>query len=437
VAVNFDALAEWLGQYGYPLLFAAVFAENAGLPVPGETALLAGGLLAGRPEARLSIVGVIAVAFVAAVLGDNFGFWLGRRWARARLEQGRRFLFLTPNTLKSVEGYFDRYGTLTVFFARFVAGLRVVAALAAGTTRMSWPRFLLANAAGGLAWASAMGLLGYFFGQSWEALHHWLGRGALLALGSIVVLVGLAYLWRHARRVPAQTWGRLLRGEVLQGVVAAVLVVLCLTLLVQIGRHHGAPTREDRHVRDWIEGHDAPWLDAAATVGSYLGSLPVVVGLSAALLLWLWSAGRPWREAAALLWAVAAGEGVGLLLLGLLRHRGVEPARAEAWPFGFAGLGPLRAAAAFGMMAHLLLRPSPGRGRWVGVAALLLPALVAFSVVWTGEQSLTEALVELAVGGLVLFLGLWWLEGQGLGPRPGPETKQEARLPEGARSAVG
>src|SRR4051812_24761528 len=138
VGETFQALIEWLSHYGYPVLFLVVFAENAGVPVPGETAVLVAGLLAGRPDPPLSILGVIAVTFVAAVLGDNLGFWLGRRWARRRLEQGKRFLFLTPATLRSVEGYFEHYGLLTIFFARFVAGLRVVAALAAGTSRMPW-----------------------------------------------------------------------------------------------------------------------------------------------------------------------------------------------------------------------------------------------------------------------------------------------------------
>jgi hypothetical protein len=108
--------------------------------------------------------------------------------------------------------------------------------------------------------------------------------------------------------------------------------------------------------------------------------------------------------------------------LALLRHKGIEPERAAAWPFGFAGLAPLRAAAAFGMMAHLLRRYRPGWALAVTALAFLLVLLVGFSVVWTDEQLLTEALVELAAGAMVLFLGLWWLEGQGLGPRPGPAT---------------
>ncbi len=255
---SFEALSGWLGHYGYPILFLVVFGESAGLPVPGETALLTASVLAARhgegsDQPHLEIVWVIVVAVVAAVLGDNLGFEVGRRWARGRLAQGKRFLFLTPKALEVVEGYFERYGTLTVFFSRFVAGLRVVCALAAGTSRMPWVRFFLANVGGAVAWAVTMSLLGYFFGQSLELLHKWLGRGGLLMLACIVLLIGLPYLWRHARRLPPDTWERVLRSRIWEGLVAAVLVVLCLTVLVALAERHrhphpaeGVPGRGDR-----------------------------------------------------------------------------------------------------------------------------------------------------------------------------------------------
>src|SRR5581483_214189 len=157
-----QAIADWLSAYGYPVLLVLVFAENAGIPVPGETAVLAAGLLAGRPQSPLSLPWIIVTVTTAAVLGDNLGFWLGRELARPRLRAGKRFLFLTPNALQIVEGYFHHYGLLTILFARFIAGLRVVAALAAGVSSMSWPRFLVANAGGAIAWATTMSLLGYF-----------------------------------------------------------------------------------------------------------------------------------------------------------------------------------------------------------------------------------------------------------------------------------
>lgn len=271
---NFQALAEWIGLYGYPVLFTLVLAENAGLPVPGETAVLAAALIANRPDAPLSITWIIFVVVAAAVLGDNLGFWLGRRWARARLQAGKRFLFLTPTGLQIVEGYFEHYGTLTIFFARFIAGLRVVAAMAAGTSRMAWPRFLLANTGGAVAWAVTMSLLGYFFGQSWQSLHRWMGRGALIILGCFVVLVGLPYLLRRLRRLPA--WDHLVRARIWEGLVSAVLVAVCIALLVVLAERHAAPPSADIQVRQWVDTWRVPVLDAVAACGSYLGSLPAV-----------------------------------------------------------------------------------------------------------------------------------------------------------------
>src|SRR5260370_34068668 len=108
--------------------------ENTGIPVPGETAVLASGFLASPAgDNRFSLVAVILITIVAAILGDNFGFWLGHAWARPRLVRGERFLFLTPKALKIAEGYFQRYRLWTIFFARFVTGIRVVGAMAAGT----------------------------------------------------------------------------------------------------------------------------------------------------------------------------------------------------------------------------------------------------------------------------------------------------------------
>ena len=191
----FAFLKQWCGTYGYPVLFAGVLLENAGLPVPGETAVLVAGILASAAgERRFHIGVVILVTVLAAVLGDNLGFWLGRRWARLRLQAGRRFLFLTPRTLRMAEAYFHRYGSWTIFFARFITGLRVVGALAAGTAGMAWPRFLIANAAGAVTWATVISLLGYFFGENWRALEDWVRRSGLIALAFVLLLLGVVYL---------------------------------------------------------------------------------------------------------------------------------------------------------------------------------------------------------------------------------------------------
>jgi membrane protein DedA with SNARE-associated domain len=139
---------------GYPALFALVFAESAGAPVPGETALLAAGVLAG--SGRLALPLVVAVAIAAAVTGDTLGYWLGRRGGRAVLT--RRGPLAAPRThaLDAGERFFAGHGAKTVFLGRFVPGVRVATAVLAGTGAMPWPRFALFNVCGAFAWASVV-----------------------------------------------------------------------------------------------------------------------------------------------------------------------------------------------------------------------------------------------------------------------------------------
>jgi membrane protein DedA with SNARE-associated domain len=420
VGDNFQVLADWLGHYGYPILFFLVLAESAGVPVPGETAVLAAAVIASRPDPPMAVHWIIVVTMAAAIVGDNVGFWLGDKWARPRLRAGKRFLFLTPAALQTVERYFEHYGSLTIAVSRFVAGLRVVAALAAGTSGMHWTKFFIANVIGAAAWATTMSLLGYFFGQSWDALHKWMGRGALVLLSCAVLLVGLPYLLRRLRHLPSVSWERLLRARIWEGLVAALLVVSCVATLVNLAKHHATPISEDEEVREWVEARRGSAFDTVATVASYLGSLPVTTAVTVAAFVWAWHFGRPRRELVAIAWALVGSEVVGLALLALIRHKGIEPARALAWPFGFAGLAPLRAAAVFGMAAHVTRRLRPAWGLAASVAAVIAIALTGFSVVWAHEQRMTEVFVEYAAGALVLFMGLWWLEGLGLFASPGP-----------------
>lgn len=192
----FGTFTQWYaGVYGYPILFLGVFLEDVGLPVPGETAVLVAGFVASAAGgAHLSLGWVIAVTFVAAILGDNLGYWLGQHFARPRLQQSQGFLFLTPERFRWIEGYFAKHGTSTVFFSRFITGVRVICAMAAGAAGMSWERFVLANAGGALAWATVISLAGYFFGASWKILHHWLGWGAWMILGAIALVIIVRHL---------------------------------------------------------------------------------------------------------------------------------------------------------------------------------------------------------------------------------------------------
>ena len=174
-------------HHGLPLLFAAVAVESFGAPVPGETALIAFGVLAAQGHYSIEIV--IAVAAVAAIVGDNLGFWLiGRRGGRALIARYAWVERRTRNVLPRAEALIARYGGRAVFFGRFVSVLRETIAWVAGLAGMSWPRFLFWNALGGIVWAAAVGLLAYFGGK---ALADAVSRYGLFAGASLVAAVVL------------------------------------------------------------------------------------------------------------------------------------------------------------------------------------------------------------------------------------------------------
>ena len=189
-------LTDLFARYGYFVVFFGVLLENAGVPVPGETILLAGAVLA--RFGHLSIVWVVSIAIAGAVLGDNIGFLIGRRGGRRLLERHGRLLGLTQARLDQFDRFFARHGAKTVFIARFVTGLRVVGAVLAGASTLHWTRFLVFNAAGAVAWASTFGAVGYALGYSWETIERWIGHLGLVLL--VVVVVGLVLVAVRSRR---------------------------------------------------------------------------------------------------------------------------------------------------------------------------------------------------------------------------------------------
>ncbi len=177
-------MTSFFTNHGLPLLFAAVAIESFGIPVPGETALIAVGVLAS--QGHYSIVTVIALAAAAAIIGDNLGFWLiGRRGGRAPIARYGWVERRTQHVFPRAEALIDRYGGRAVFFGRFVSVLRETIAWVAGLAGMSWPRFLFWNAFGGIVWASGIGLLAYFGGK---ALADAVSRYGLYAGATIAVV---------------------------------------------------------------------------------------------------------------------------------------------------------------------------------------------------------------------------------------------------------
>jgi membrane protein DedA with SNARE-associated domain len=176
-------------SYGLVLLFGVVAAESAGVPLPGETALIAAAILAA--QGHYSIVAVIAVAATAAIVGDNVGYWIGRTGGRALLERWGPVRRYSERVLPPGERFFARHGGKTVFIGRFISVLRVTAAWLAGITHMTWWRFFLWNGAGGIVWATLVGLLAYYFGK---AAADAVATYGLYALLTIVVLAVIAFV---------------------------------------------------------------------------------------------------------------------------------------------------------------------------------------------------------------------------------------------------
>jgi membrane protein DedA with SNARE-associated domain len=181
-----------LTSAGLGLLFVLIMLESAGIPLPGETALIAAGILAER--GHFEIWHVIVIAAAAAIIGDNGGYWVGRIWGRKLLTKWKRIERLSGRVLPPAERFFEAHGGKTVFIGRFVAILRFTAAWLAGVTRMDWWRFLLWNAAGGICWATGVGLLAYYGGK---AAAEAFDRFGLIGAGAIVGLIVLALLGLH------------------------------------------------------------------------------------------------------------------------------------------------------------------------------------------------------------------------------------------------
>lgn len=180
---------------GYLVLFGLIAAESSGLPVPGESALIATGLLAGHGE--LSIELVVLIAAVAAISGDNIGYAIGRTGGRRLLERPGLGETYRRRLIEHGEPFFARHGPKAVFLGRWVAGLRIAAAWLAGINRMAWPTFLFWNALGGVAWATSIGLAAYYLGPAVERFFSYAGITAV-ALAVIAALGWLA--WRRTRR---------------------------------------------------------------------------------------------------------------------------------------------------------------------------------------------------------------------------------------------
>ncbi|HZD66991.1 MAG TPA: VTT domain-containing protein [Acidimicrobiales bacterium] len=197
----FQALGPALDHYGYLAVGGFVMLEDFGVPVPGETMLVAAAVYAGA--GRLNIVAVAVIALVAAVVGDNIGFAIGHFGGRELALRWGRYVFLTPERLHRAEEFFARHGGKVVTVARFIEGLRQLNGIIAGISEMSWRRFAVFNALGAALWVAVWTTVGYTAGTHLEALYRQLVRYELY-LGIVVGVLVAAYvahrIWTRRRR---------------------------------------------------------------------------------------------------------------------------------------------------------------------------------------------------------------------------------------------
>jgi membrane protein DedA with SNARE-associated domain len=191
-------LLHLIGRYGYLVVFFGVMLESAGVPLPGETVLIAAGALVHRRV--LDLGDTLFFGILGAVIGDQIGYWVGRLGGRPFALRWGRYAFITPERLGHAEAFFARHGGRAVFLARFVTGLRVFGALVAGTSRMPWVRFALYNVLGGTVWATAAVSLGYFLWASISLVEHWVGRASLILVAALALAWLLRWVYRRATR---------------------------------------------------------------------------------------------------------------------------------------------------------------------------------------------------------------------------------------------
>ena len=209
--ISLETLQNILNVLGYPAVTLFIMIESTGIPFPGETMLLLASFYA-AVDHHLQIPIIIACSSIGAILGDNFGYYIGYVGGRPFVERFGRYLFLKPQHLDRAEKFFAKHGDKTVFFGRFIAVLRTWSAFLAGVNKMHWRTFLIYNAAGGILWSTIFGTLGYLAGRIFhdnftqvERLARtvsW-GGGALVVLAAIVLAI-IFYRRAHRIRIAAQ-----------------------------------------------------------------------------------------------------------------------------------------------------------------------------------------------------------------------------------------
>ncbi len=433
-------LAELVTRYGYIAVALVITLEGIGLPVPGETVLVTAAAFAAR--GKLSLAGVIVAAFVGVVLGGSGGYWIGRGGGLALLRRHGRLLHVNESRVARAQAYFERHGAWTVFIARFVALLRMLAGVLAGVGRMSFTRYSVANALGGLAWALVFGGLGYEFGSNLPALERYGGQVSLVLALLLALVVGLVILWRRFDASAATLWNaarglfeklrsrpaverelrrhprmwhflaaRFASGEYL-GLHLTIGMLVSLAAMWLFGGitedviHHDPLTHFDLAVLQWMRAHGSPLGYRLGVWVSLIGS-PVAMAAVAVAGAMILSWRRLWLILAGWLVAFAGAAILDTVLKVIIKRP--RPPGAEAYlhgmTFSFPSGHAMGSLIGYGMLAYVLVvlwaRRNPARISVIAAAAVLVLA-IGLSRLYLGVHYFSDVVGGYAAG--VLWL---------------------------------
>ena len=430
-----DRILPLIERYGYVVILFGVMLESTGVPLPGETILLASGVLV--QQGHLDLEDAIVFGILGAVMGDQLGYWAGREGGRRFVLRWGRYVFITPERLARAEAFFERHGGKAVFLARFFSGLRVFGALVAGISRMRWGIFILYNVLGGAVWATAVVLLGYFLGSSLGLVERWLGR-ATLVLALILALVVAFYLanrWAAHNRARVVEWGeallafppvarlrmrydvqlrwllrRLTPGQYLGlhltvGLLAAAGGLWLFGGLAEDVLTGDPLVRFDRALDDYLHARATPPFTIFFLVVTALGSIEAVVLLGVVVATFL-ALGRRWLFLGSWLAAVAGSAVLNYLLKQLFerpRPYFEHPLLVET-SYSFPSGHAMESFVVYGMLAYfavLAMRTWESRVAVV-FGTTLLVVLIGFSRMYLGVHYFSDILAGYAAGGVWL-----------------------------------
>ena len=385
-----QTLTNFISSYGYVAVFVLVGLESLGIPLPGETALITAAAFAG--SGRLSIYILVPVAAIAAIVGDNCGYWIGRKGGLRLIRRYGRLLHVDESEIERARKFFDKYGAKTVFLGRFIALLRTWAAVLAGVACMRYTVFMFYNALGGVIWATLFGALGYVFGRNLPKLEHYVGQAslalALLAALVVVLFLGARWFRNHSSQISAhissiadrigssqtlvrfrqrhpQAWefivqrfepGEYLGLHLTMGLTVSIAALWLFGGITEDVIHHDPLTQFDITLLQWFHAHTTASGLTVFRAISFLGSPLLMTSLGlivAAILVFR----RSWFLLAG--WAAAfAGAGVLDTLLKHIIHRPRPIYAADImhdYSFSFPSGHAMGSLVGYGMLAYVIV----------------------------------------------------------------------------------